>query len=71
MNKKQITPENNKEGVIAISPKAREVISALNVAAIDNNQAKDNPKVYEAKIITPQPYGIYALCKIMEHFQIN
>ena len=27
--------------------------------------------VHEAKIITPQPYGVYALCKILEHFQIN
>lgn len=27
--------------------------------------------VHPAEIITPQPYGIYALCKIMEHFQIN
>jgi hypothetical protein len=27
--------------------------------------------IHEAKIITPQPYGVYALCKILEHFQIN
>jgi len=37
--------------------------------------AKENslnpPFVHEAEIITPQPYGIFALCKIMEHFQIN
>jgi len=32
---------------------------------------KDVPIVHEAEIITPQPYGVFALCKILEHFQIN
>jgi hypothetical protein len=39
--------------------------------ATQDAEIKDNPIVHEAKIITPQPYGVFALCKIMEHFQIN
>jgi hypothetical protein len=27
--------------------------------------------IHEAKITTPQPYGIFALCKIIEHLQTN
>ena len=27
--------------------------------------------MHEAQIITPQPYGVFALCKIFEYLQIN
>jgi hypothetical protein len=39
----------------------------------DNAVAKqeDSPIIHEAKIITPQPYGVFALCKIFEQLQIN
>ena len=32
---------------------------------------EDTGIVHDAKIITPQPYGVYALCKIFEKLQIN
>jgi len=41
-----------------------------NVSPVDE-KSLNSTIVHEAEIITPQPYGIYALCKIMEHFQIN
>jgi hypothetical protein len=31
----------------------------------------DDTIIHDAKIITPQPYGVYALCKIFEKLQIN
>jgi hypothetical protein len=31
----------------------------------------DNLIIHEVNIVTPHPYGVFALCKIFEHFQIN
>ncbi len=51
---------------------------SLNTKDIQFTQAKkasDKPEetfiIHDAKIITPRPYGVFALCKIFEHLQIN
>jgi hypothetical protein len=41
------------------------------IAPQDKTQTEEIIIVHEAKIIIPQPYGVFALCKIVEHFQIN
>lgn len=33
--------------------------------------AEDTLIIHDAQIITPQPYGVFALCKIIEHLQNN
>ena len=37
--------------------------------------AADKPEdkiiMHDARIITPHPYGVYGLCKIIEHLQNN
>ena len=35
------------------------------------DKAGDALIMHDAKIITPQPYGVFALCKIIEHLQNN
>jgi hypothetical protein len=37
----------------------------------DASQKSDLTIIHDAKIITPQPYGVFALCKIIEHLQNN
>ncbi len=35
------------------------------------DKAEDNTIMHDAQIITPHPYGVYGLCKIIEHLQNN
>jgi len=46
-----------------------EPLQAVVIGSSDNTE--DSIVMHEAKIITPQPYGVFALCKIVEHLQIN
>ncbi len=36
-----------------------------------SDKTEDNIIMHDAKIITPHPYGVYGLCKIIEHLQNN
>jgi hypothetical protein len=35
------------------------------------DKPEDNIIMHDARIITPHPYGVYGLCKIIEHLQNN
>jgi hypothetical protein len=65
MNTPQITQNTTDE----------QMVQSLNTGKAIVTGSADKPEdtiiIHEAKIITPQPYGIYALCKIYEHLQIN
>ncbi len=36
-----------------------------------SDMPEDTLIIHEAKIITPQPYGVFALCKIIQYLQNN
>ncbi len=64
----------------SITQNKREELPNINTDSIDEKKTEDTSSattketsdtLYEAKIITPQPYGVYALCKIYEMLQIN
>lgn len=40
-------------------------------STLAENKPDEAVIMHEAEIITPQPYGVYALCKIFERLQIN
>ena len=65
MNTKHNTSNSNTEQAIrSFTPEAPQKTASA-------NKTEDGLIIHEAKIITPQPYGVYALCKIFEHLQIN
>jgi len=66
MNKNQNTPSGHNEAAQQVNTE-----KLLNALTTSPANTEDNIIMHEAQIITPQPYGVYALCKIMEHFQIN
>ena len=46
-----------------------EIQQAAIIGAADKKE--DTIIIHDAKIITPHPYGVYGLCKIIEHLQNN
>jgi hypothetical protein len=67
MNTNSITQNKREELPNMNSDSIHEKETGSNLST--NKEAEDT--IYEAKIITTQPYGVYALCKIYEMLQIN
>lgn len=65
MNTNQSTQTNTTEQAV------KNLIAESKITTPAPVPAENKIIMHEAEIITPQPYGVYALCKIMEHFQIN
>ena len=54
-------------------PPASFIPSTGNESAIigASDKPEDTIIMHDARIITPNPYGVYGLCKIIEHLQNN
>ncbi|HTB31970.1 MAG TPA: hypothetical protein VK808_08100 [Bacteroidia bacterium] len=67
MNTNQNTQNNTTEHGFPFIP---EEIQSPGIPSLSCT-TKDIITIHNAKIITPQPYGVFALCKIIEHLQNN
>lgn len=67
MNKNETMGTANNERPVYRNEEIQEALKPSPLA----EQAGNEAVLHEAKIITPQPYGVFALCKIVEHLQIN
>lgn len=65
----EASPQKTQTAKPAISHFDNEKIQ--DAIVIGSADKADSNIVHDAEIITPQPYGVYALCKIFEKLQIN
>jgi hypothetical protein len=68
MNTNQFTEKNAAESSLNIQNTEETGNENSTVSSVQN---VDNIIIHEAGIITPHPYGVFALCKIFELLQIN
>jgi hypothetical protein len=68
MNTNQFTEMNATESSGHIQNKKETGNENSTASSVQN---VDNVILHEASIITPHPYGVFALCKIFELLQIN
>lgn len=68
MNTPQTTQTNENEQAVQHFNSAN---TEQTIVQGSSDKPEDTLIIHDAKIITPQPYGVYALCKIYELLQIN